>query len=332
MHKICPLPFTTLNCLESMSPCCPAWLNDNAFNVDIDYSRDTALYGWNVIFKHFKSSILNGSYYYCSKKCPVKISMDNDEFPSLDIFNPVIYNEVTSTNKHYYPPILNLSYDVTCNLACKSCRMSIIKTPNELVTNRFKYYLEMIHEAKELVIAGDGDAFASPHYFSLLQSDLTDIAPNLSKIKLQTNGILFTESNYRKIHDNNKKLITEISISIDAACEETYKNIRGADFNILCNNLKFIKTIRASSPFNIKMQSNYTISKHNISDVVSFIDFAYEYEFNEIQFWLVQNWGRGESFHTLIVNSGDITYDIYNNVQKKIISMSDKMTIRWMIK
>ena len=79
------------------------------------------------------------------------------------------------------------------------------------------------------------------------------------------------------------------------------------------------------------MQSNYTISKYNISDIVSFIDFAYNNEFNEIQFWLVQNWGRGESFNKLIVNSSDISDDIYNSVQKKIISMRDKMTIRWML-
>ena len=341
MHKICAKPFTELNCMSIMCPCCPAWLSTDKFTVNTFNSTKNASEIWEYDYAEFRNSILDGSYKYCSDTCPQKISLMKGDIKSLEETNPTVYNKLINDSSYIPTPThLELAYDITCNLACKSCRPFILTTTHRNIDTLYNFYNPLFKNAQELVISGDGDAFASKHYFSLLQSDLTDISPNLNKIVLQTNGILLNEDNFNKIHPNNKKYINFVSISIDASTEETYKKVRGGNFNTLCNNLEFIKTYKLKHTGLFYLYSGFTISKLNIHEVINFIDFAYNYKFDMIQFWLAKQWDRCEEpkdnmerrYSDIVIDLDDLyTKQLLQKIHEKIDSVSSKIQIKWMI-
>ena len=332
MNKICNIPFTEMKCGDVLSPCCSAWLNTTRFNVDMLKTNTSAIDIWKNTYAEFRDSILDGSYRYCSDTCPNKIAVFNNVSQSLDLSHPDIYNKIMVDSNSVYPINVTLTYDATCNLMCKSCRTKIIKSDTSNVSKLFNSYAPMLKECTEITISGDGDAFASPHYFSLLQSDLTEFAPNLNRIILQTNGLLFNQTNYEKIHPANKKLIKLISISIDAASEEIYKTTRGGNFSTLCKNLEYIKQLKQTTSDWLYIYSGYTISKNNLSDAVKFIDFVHQYDFNMIQYWLVRDWDRGEKFENLTVDINSNQYkEVRNQIAEKIELMKPSMEIKWMI-
>ena len=341
MNKICPKPFTELNCMSIMCPCCPAWLSTDKFTVNVFKSTKNASDIWKYDYQEFRNSILDGSYKYCSDTCPQKISLIQGDINSLEVSNPTLYNKLINDVSYTPTPShLELAYDITCNLACKSCRHSILTTSHNNIDTLYNFYNPLFKYAQELVISGDGDAFASKHYFGLLQSDLSYASPNLNKIILQTNGILLNEENFSKIHPNNKKYLNFLSISIDASTEETYKKVRGGNFNTLCNNLEFIKNYKLKHSGLFYLYSGFTISKLNIHEVIDFIDFAYHYKFDMVQFWLARKWDRCEEptsnmerrYSDIVIDLDDTyTKQILQKIHEKIDSVASKIKIKWMI-
>jgi MoaA/NifB/PqqE/SkfB family radical SAM enzyme len=333
MTKICHIPFTEIKCGDVLSPCCSAWLNTESLNIDMLRTNMSASDIWKNNYSEFRRSILDGSYKFCSTTCPNKVALSNGLTPSLEQSHPDIYNKIIIDPDSIYPHNITLTYDATCNLVCKSCRTTHIKSDPSNVAKLFNVYAPILKDCTELTISGDGDAFASPHYFSLLQSDLTDFAPKLNKITIQTNGLLFTQANYEKIHPTNKKLIRLISISIDAASEEVYKATRGGNFSILCKNLEYIKHLKETASDWLCIYSGYTISKNNISDAINFIDFAHKYDFNMIQYWLVRDWARANTFESITIDTNSTLYkEVRDTIKERIEPMKkESLEIKWMI-
>lgn len=343
MNKICPKPFTELNCMSIMCPCCPAWLSTDKFNVDVLKTTKTVDEIWNYDYAEFRSSIIDGSYKYCSDTCPQKISLITGDNKSLKDTNPSLYDKVVNDTTFIPKPThLELCYDITCNLACKSCRPSILTTPQHTIDSLYGFYKPLFKHTTEFVISGDGDAFASNHYFSLLQQDLTELSPNLDRLVVQTNGILLTKDNFDKIHINNKNHLHFLSISIDAATEDTYKKVRGGNFKKLLDNLEFVKNYKSNLKTNnwLIVYSGFTVTKYNIHEVIDFIDLACNYNFNMIQFWVAREWDRWvESKDSMHRRYSDMYIDfndphiieLLKKIHEKIDSMKSKIKIHWMI-
>jgi MoaA/NifB/PqqE/SkfB family radical SAM enzyme len=56
--------------------------------------------------------------------------------------------------------------------------------------------------------------------------------------------------------DKIRELIASWAISIDAATEETYGQVRGGDWNMLLKGLEYIKTFNCSKNFRFVVQKN----------------------------------------------------------------------------
>lgn len=311
--KFCTMPFIRLNCVwRELYPCCESWLvNAKKFASSLVLKKS---YWKSDKMDEFRRSIVNGSYQYCSDTCPFKSDHDNPNnhlFKSLNEIRqiyPVYVSEaiesfINDPNGRFSisPYEIGLSYDVTCNLACKSCRPSVVSESHTLTSAYESRVAPHFEDAGVVYMSGDGDPFASPYYFGLLKNDIRDKFPKATEIWLQTNAVLLNEDKWNQIHEYNRNIIKQITISIDASTKETYEKVRGLHFDRLLKNLEFIRSLKDQGIVN-RLITSFTISSLNISDVLGFIDFSKSYGFDKIEYWCVKDWGRRCDYKSLMIH------------------------------
>jgi len=272
--------------------CCDSWLPKpigNIFN-EPDFEKI-----WNSeTAQAIRLTMLNETYEFCNREyCP---------FLLRGHFKPVKINLGTSAEnkeereKIYLlngPRRLAVSYDPTCNLHCKSCRNLVTTLNKEKTDSMLKFQENLLNSPffsniRELILSGTGDPFAGKVCLSLLQSINERRFPYL-RITLMTNGILFTPQNWEKI-SNSHYAIHHIKISIDAATKETYEKLRrGANFDILLDNLKFISRLKRQKEF--KLQAVFVMQKENYREMPGFVELMKKYDFDYISFVKLNNWG-----------------------------------------
>ena len=180
-NKFCTKPWDYLE-LSHTDPetissyaCCPMWTNNYSFGSL--HSNNTNFESiWNSEHaENFRKSILDGTFKYCNKNtCPYIVS---NTLPSKDDvlfgkhgddYKNIIEKNLLTSN---YPKYISLSYDVSCNLSCPSCRKQIkfLNEKNNSEEYKFKQSLpdqliDYLYKCKYPVlvtITGSGDPFAS---------------------------------------------------------------------------------------------------------------------------------------------------------------------------
>jgi MoaA/NifB/PqqE/SkfB family radical SAM enzyme len=196
------------------------------------------------------------------------------------------------------PRLLSLNYDTSCNLYCESCRDKVKvldkKRQEELI--RFQDALiktDFFKKVKRLTVSGVGEVFASRVLMDLLTDKITKSRFPGLKIMLRTNGILLTPGNWERIK-NVHYAIDTISISIDAAAENTYRLLRrGGDFNRLLKNLGFLKELKKKN--NIKVILNFVVQKQNYREMPGFVRLAKTFDCDRVAFTKIFNLGTFNS-------------------------------------
>jgi molybdenum cofactor biosynthesis enzyme MoaA len=85
--------------------------------------------------------------------------------------------------------------------------------------------------------------------------------------------------------------ITEIAISVDAGCEETYKTVRlGGSWKVLIENFEFLKTLGKNKITTL----NFAIQNKNFRDLPKFIELCQHYQFGTNVHQL-DDWGTWNS-------------------------------------
>jgi MoaA/NifB/PqqE/SkfB family radical SAM enzyme len=273
--------------------CCQDWIDTPIGNL----REHSLMEVWNSpVAQDIRRSILDGSFKYCNKEtCPKIVS--NSLVEIQNITNPyrkkiVEERPIVLENG---PLTLNLGYDNSCNLACRSCRPHIIALTGdkfgaaELIQQRV--IAEGLRNAKRAIITGHGDAIASKLFRRLLQDLEAKQFPDL-KIDLMTNGLLFTPAiweSFRKAH----RAIRSVSISIDAATEETFKINRGnADFRKLLKNLEFIGRLKTDEKLTF-FEISFVVQRNNYREMKAFVEMGRRLSCDTVLFQQIINWGCG---------------------------------------
>jgi hypothetical protein len=173
-----------------------------------------------------------------------------------------------------FPKIIKIDLDRSCNLKCPSCRETVIIEKNSPKINKqTELYNEIITWAREnpntqvsIVPVSSGEIFASHSGLQFLRS-LIDYPYDNIRIFITTNGTLLNKN--QELIKNIKHLISNISISIDAATPETYSVVRGGDWQELILGLEFIQSINIPS-----WQFSFCIQKNNWHEIKLFADFC----------------------------------------------------------
>jgi MoaA/NifB/PqqE/SkfB family radical SAM enzyme len=223
---------------------------------------------WNSeIAGAFRRSCTDGSFRYCSRTCGMLMA---DSLPKSTAI-PASYRERMDVG----PQFINLKHDVTCNLWCASCRSGIIAATEEqrrrLDVVRDRVILPLLDDAVELRIAG-GELFASKHYREIIERLSRATHPRLT-LRIITNGVLLTEREWRRF-PHLADMIGCIEVSVDAATEETYKQVRrGGNWAALLVNLEGIARRRSEGLFP-EFQLNFVVQKANFREMPRFVEMA----------------------------------------------------------
>jgi MoaA/NifB/PqqE/SkfB family radical SAM enzyme len=177
------------------------------------------------------------------------------------------------------PRKLKVLMDISnkCNLRCKMCHFSfdrVFYRPSEFLSpaDFTRIANEVFPFAHTVVLSAGSEPTVSPHFEEILR-----IASGwpMDELKFLTNGTLFTESMSTAVLDSR---VTQIDVSVDGACADTYEKIRrGARFDRLVRNLKRLHEMKRrrgqSTPL---VQFNVTLMKSNLDELEQFVDLAEE--------------------------------------------------------
>jgi MoaA/NifB/PqqE/SkfB family radical SAM enzyme len=274
--------------------CCPAWLKRPLGNLLTDDLDDI----WNgSTARDLRRSIHDGSFRHCNRRrcprlskgtAPVGKFSDVEKGALRDVF------EASQTRLPWGPQKLNLCYDRSCNLACSTCRPGVYVASEE--ERRQAEYLsdrlqrELAPQARQLIISGTGDPFASSSYRRLLERFVPSDYPHLKSIHLHSNGLLWDSVAWQSMQAA-QPFVRTAEISIDAASAETYSLNRGGDFDRLLDNLTFL----ARLPIAITL--SFVVQQNNYREMADFVTLAQGFGF-AVYFSQLVNWGtfRREEF------------------------------------
>ncbi len=274
--------------------CCPSWLDTPVGNLNNESVQQT----WNSpVAQDIRRSILDGSFEYCDfVKCPFLHGREGPVQYADEVTDPLMLSVIRDgvTELPYGPREINCSYDRSCNLSCPSCRTEMItesKNSARILNIQQKINDDALGDAKMLYITGSGDPFGSPFFRTWLHTMKRSDMPNLETLHLHTNAMLWTPRMWDPIPEDIRALITTAEISIDGASASTYEvNRRGGKWEVLLQNLEFVKSLRAQGPLKW-LNFSMVVQDNNFSEMADFVRLGQRFGADMVYFSQLVNWG-----------------------------------------
>jgi hypothetical protein len=268
----CPRPWTQFYIDEQADAwqCCPGWVTRSMGNV-LDASP---LEIWrSEAAEAVRASILDGSFRHCEhcpflpdQFMPAHLEPGPARVIPLDRIESVV-----------------LSYDPACNLQCPSCRLAPRLNARAGDIHQAMLRSELLGMARNISLSDVGDPLASLLHWRML-CDLPALAPHLS-VSLHTNGLLLTPEKWDKLGKARDQLAS-ITISIDAATEETYAKNRGGDWRRLLANMAWLSRIRS-----LALDLNFVYQENNFREMPAFVALADSFRAKRVRFSYLANKG-----------------------------------------
>lgn len=306
---MCQNPFNSIEILPrgEVYTCCSASLQYGYYLGNI-YETDNFEQIWNgERAKKLRYSVTMGNFEYCNRFCKwLSQRSVSDPYSPLILRNENYrYNNFRDCSIETPPKYISLCCDESCNLTCRSCRSKLNiweKDKSEkLYSSLMKNVFPLLDKAESLSALGSGEFFASfalQKFFKVISKDRF---PNLS-IFIITNGQLFTKKKWEEC-SNLHEINISLAVSVDAASKKTYEYLRrGASWDILCENLKFISQLRRVGKIKA-LQFNFVVQSKNYKEITDFVEFAHSYSVDSIEFQRLSNWG---TFTSDIFNDNDM--------------------------
>lgn len=277
---------------------------------------------WNSDdFQEVRSSILDGSFKYCSPLFCVYLR-DRTLPKKAEITNPylrrIIDNNLTELPKG--PERILFNYDTTCNLCCPSCRTQLYKDDEKTVSmldEKMDVFLApLLPDTKQLSISLSGEALASKHSMRILKSITPEKYPDL-KVELYTNMALFSRSKWSEL-GNSAKSIKKLFISIDGATKETLEKLRyGLKWERLLDALKFARELRINGDIeNIFL--SFLLQRDNYLEMPALLKMASEHCIDEIMISPLVSHGSYTQQEFQDVNICDPKNPLFEAAQKAV--------------
>jgi molybdenum cofactor biosynthesis enzyme MoaA len=293
--RFCPKPFEffDIHYLDGKLlayVCCRQWLPHSigdltASSPDEVWNSETA--------RELRRSMIDGSLKYCSEELCPEIQgghLHDPRFMATARYRD--YLQMTDGYSPKGPRTIFFSEDRSCNLSCPSCRTGTFVLPGDIASQiqdaRGKFLDWLLKDARELGLSS-GDPFASRIYRDFLFNLDGRRYPEL-KININTNGTLFDRATWEKmekIHGN----IHCVFVSLDAACRETYSQVRrGGNWDTLLNNLNFLSTLRKKGLIRF-FRLDFVVQENNFQEMPAFVKLGRRVNADKVLFQRISNWG-----------------------------------------
>jgi molybdenum cofactor biosynthesis enzyme MoaA len=159
-----------------------------------------------------------------------------------------------------------------CNLKCVICPHGHDAMPNksELDTSHVSSNLEFLSLADRMQLFGTGEPLMSAAFWEILAS----IDPeSQTEISINSNGTLLTAERIERLL---RSPLSSISISLDAARADTYRRVRGGDFDLVISRVGDLIRERNARPRRNRLAVfiNLTLMRENLEEFPEFVDLA----------------------------------------------------------
>lgn len=273
----CPVPFTELMTIPegAVYTCCPGYVPVPIGNV----FEDTWKGAWNSpAAQEVRRAILDGDFKYCNRReCPYFRAHNLSK--RSHITDPYLRDIIDNRRVVLSAPpkMASLGHDRTCNLSCPQCRTSLIVAKGELIDSlkvaNENFVLPLIEKVPHVTVTNSGDPFASRHYRQFLKEINPTTYPDIRKLTLLTNGELLNSKEWNNF-SNLHYLDIEIVVSIDAACADTYAEIRRLGrFDRLMANLAFMAELRRQKKISM-LSLRFAVQTRNFEEMPAFVRLA----------------------------------------------------------
>lgn len=159
-----------------------------------------------------------------------------------------------------------------CNLKCVMCPHGHDAMPNksDLDTSRFSKSFDFLAAADRMQLFGTGEPLMSAAFWQILESMDPETE---TEVSINSNGTLLTPERIDRLL---RSPLSWISISLDAATPDTYRRIRGADFDLVLSRVKNLvaERNRRQSARRLRVFINMTLMRANIGEFPEFVELA----------------------------------------------------------
>ena len=265
---------------------------------------------WSGAQAHMvRQAVADGDFTYCNWAC----SKLKGLIPIDGEFTPL-------TN--HFPSVIKIDMDRSCNLKCPSCREQvIIEKHSAKINKQIEIFKEIQSWAQSnpattitVVPVGSGEVFASHSALEFLKS-LADYPLDNLKIHVTTNGTLIKKN--QDLIFKIKHLITDWSISIDAATSKTYAQVRGGNWDDLIAGLDIIREMGVDPLF------KFCIQKNNYHEIEAFADLVAQYH-GRIDYQKLRDWGHWTTQWWNDNNVFDRTGEEFDQVMNSLNTITKK--------
>lgn len=285
--NFCPMLWNTVHVLPggNVHSCCSVWMRTPIGNV-FGQSVDEVWHGPQA--QAVRQSGVDGDYRFCGKiSCP---HIQRAAFDDNALSKSFWLKHAPALPEG--PARFNLSYDLSCNLSCPSCRKEMVVAKGaeldriEGATDRI---IDALRGAERVEVTGSGDPFASKSFRRLLQRINRDEFPRL-RITIMSNGQLMRRSEWPKF-EHLHGMIDAVNISVDAAQPETYRVLRrGGELDDLIPNLHFIGELRARGNIT-HFRLCFVVQQQNYREMTEFYELARQAGADEVHYQMLHDWG-----------------------------------------
>jgi hypothetical protein len=313
--RFCEAPFVKFETLidGTVAPCCSIWTQQRLGHLD----GSTAEQIWNSpSAQAMRASILDGSYSRCNKlRCTL---INEGTLPKRDDVTDPAMRAVIDQGITYMeqgPRWLFLAHDVTCNLACPSCRDGI-QAADEAQERRFEQIEQQVFQPLlnaqgqvRVSVSGQGDPWSSPHYRSILRY-MSDHRLEDIELNIHTNALLMSEGRWAQ-YPGLERYHALVDVSIDACTPWVYEQVRRpGKWDKLYPNLQFIAGKRAIGAFR-EFHLNATVQLDNFHEMPALMRLARSLGADSMRLYMIQNTGFHLAAHYARCNVGDPAHPLH---------------------
>lgn len=266
--KFCSIPFTDLSVDEKGNfTLCRCQHHMNFIIGNDGYKK-----AWkSTLAEEVRQSVWNGTFDYCSWSCPG--------------LNELV-DRPGALPKYKDPERISISFDLSCNLKCPSCREKVIIEKDPAILDKQQQLIDDLLTIQGKVIVdpcNNGDPLVSPASMYFLKKLAEGDMPNI-KLNLSTNGTLIYH--YKDLISKLENRILGFSISIDAASKSVYEQVRGGHWDDLMQGLDWLSTKT------VKRSSRFVVQQKNWQEIVPFVHMCQRLGFSSVHFQKLRDWGH----------------------------------------
>jgi len=335
---VCDIPFRRFDIVETgeINLCCGHWLPQNVGRLE-NGTLDEILN--SEIAQSIRKSVTDGSFQYCNVLECSKLAQPSSLIHKSNLSNyPEINKAITEQNfKVEKVDEILFAYDQSCNLACPSCRKEVITEKASENEEKARLVEEKVYpllkNLKKINLNVAGEVFVSKPSRRILELISPQTTPDL-KIDLISNGTLFNRNEWNKFPGIHTK-VDSVRISLDGCTKKTFEKLRkNGRFEVLLDNLNFIKELRDSGVIK-NLIFSFTYQVDNFREMEDFVNFALSYSVDRVIFEPLQNIGtfsNDEYAYFAVHKTGHSQYPefleiinqkIFSNNSQKILIQSD---------